>query len=144
MPKKADTHIQNTAPGPPMKMAPVTPAMLPVPTVPARAVVTAWKGDRLLPWSCTSFFRNREPTVFFIMYPNQRTWTQPVRNVRYTPVPTSRASMMGPHTKPLTALSKLNKPSIHSLLCGQTKKGPGRYPQPKEKAQPGGTQAPPF
>ena len=64
MPKKADTHIQNTAPGPPMKMAPVTPAMLPVPTVPARAVVTAWKGDRLLPWSVWPFLRNREPTVF--------------------------------------------------------------------------------
>ena len=67
MPKKADTHIQNTAPGPPMKMAPVTPAILPVPTVPARAVVTAWKGDRLLPWSLLPFRLNREPTVFFIM-----------------------------------------------------------------------------
>ena len=42
IPKKAANHIQKTAPGPPVKMAPVTPAMLPVPTVPARAVVTAW------------------------------------------------------------------------------------------------------
>ena len=32
MPKSADTHIQNTAPGPPKMIAPVTPAMLPVPT----------------------------------------------------------------------------------------------------------------
>ena len=66
MPKNADTHIQKAAPGPPTKMAPVTPAMLPVPTVPARAVVTAWKGDRLLPWSLFDL-RNREPTVCFIM-----------------------------------------------------------------------------
>ena len=66
MPKKADTHIQNTAPGPPMKMAPVTPAILPVPTVPARAVVTAWKGERLLPWSLSDFWK-REPTVCFMI-----------------------------------------------------------------------------
>ena len=44
MPKNAATHIQNTAPGPPMMMAVVTPTMLPVPTVAARAVETAWNG----------------------------------------------------------------------------------------------------
>ena len=32
MPKKAETHIQNSAPGPPMEIAPVTPRMLPGPT----------------------------------------------------------------------------------------------------------------
>ncbi len=43
MPKKALTHIQKTAPGPPTVMAVATPTMLPVPTVLARAVETAWK-----------------------------------------------------------------------------------------------------
>ena len=32
MPKKAETHIQNNAPGPPMEIAPVTPKILPGPT----------------------------------------------------------------------------------------------------------------
>ena len=66
IPKKAANHIQKTAPGPPVKMAPVTPAMLPVPTVPARAVVTAWNGDKLFPWSLSDFLK-REPTVFFMI-----------------------------------------------------------------------------
>ena len=56
MPKKAATHIQKTAPAPPVKMAPVTPAMLPVPTVPARAVVTASKAEMFAPSSFGSFF----------------------------------------------------------------------------------------
>ena len=30
MPSRAEHHIQNTAPGPPMAIAPATPAMLPV------------------------------------------------------------------------------------------------------------------
>ena len=41
MPSRAEHHIQNTAPGPPMAIAPATPAMLPVPTVAASAVHTA-------------------------------------------------------------------------------------------------------
>lgn len=32
MPKNADSHIQNSAPGPPVEIAPVTPMMLPGPT----------------------------------------------------------------------------------------------------------------
>jgi hypothetical protein len=42
MPKKAETHIQKIAPGPPMPMAVATPAILPVPMVAARAVESAW------------------------------------------------------------------------------------------------------
>ena len=72
MPKKAETHIQNTAPGPPTKIAPVTPAMLPVPTVPASAVVTAWKGVRFLPLSLL-FFLKMLPMVLRMMKPNLRT-----------------------------------------------------------------------
>ena len=48
MPRKAMTHIQNTAPGPPIRMAPATPTMLPVPTVAARAVHRLWNWEMLL------------------------------------------------------------------------------------------------
>ena len=44
MPTSAVHHIQNSAPGPPMKIAVATPAMLPVPTVAARQVISAWNG----------------------------------------------------------------------------------------------------
>lgn len=37
LPRKVITHIQNTAPGPPMPMAVATPAILPVPTRPDMA-----------------------------------------------------------------------------------------------------------
>jgi hypothetical protein len=40
-PTKAEIHIQNTAPGPPKKMAVATPAMDPVPMVEAKAVAKA-------------------------------------------------------------------------------------------------------
>lgn len=45
-PNETEIHIQKTAPGPPIAIAPTTPAILPVPTVAARAVQTAWKGVR--------------------------------------------------------------------------------------------------
>ena len=41
IPKKALIHIQNIAPGPPEAMAVAAPAMLPVPTCAAMAVVKA-------------------------------------------------------------------------------------------------------
>ena len=41
MPKKAVTHIQKMAAGPPRKIAKATPPMFPVPTVPDNAVVNA-------------------------------------------------------------------------------------------------------
>jgi hypothetical protein len=70
IPNRADSHIQNTAPGPPTAIAPVTPAMLPVPTVAARAVVTAWNGvTSPLPACC---FLNILPTVFFMAWWNLR------------------------------------------------------------------------
>ena len=40
--EKAMTHIQNTAPGPPLRMAVATPTMLPVPMVDASAVHRLW------------------------------------------------------------------------------------------------------
>ena len=41
MPKKAENHIQNTAPAPPAAMAVATPTMFPVPIVAASAVASA-------------------------------------------------------------------------------------------------------
>ena len=42
MPTRALTHIQNTAPAPPMAIAIATPAMLPIPTVAATTEASAW------------------------------------------------------------------------------------------------------
>ena len=43
MPTRPVIHIQKSAPGPPAAMAVATPAMFPVPTVAASAVIRAWK-----------------------------------------------------------------------------------------------------
>ena len=43
MPTSPVIHIQKSAPGPPAAMAVATPAMFPVPTVAANAVIRAWK-----------------------------------------------------------------------------------------------------
>ena len=61
MPSRAEHHIQNTAPGPPMAIAPATPAMLPVPTVAASAVHTAWNG--VIAPSEASFLRKMRPMI---------------------------------------------------------------------------------
>jgi hypothetical protein len=42
--KRASSHIQKIAPGPPIESAVATPAILPIPTVLANAVLAAWKG----------------------------------------------------------------------------------------------------
>jgi len=44
-PRKATIHIQKIAPGPPKPIAVATPAILPVPTRPDSAMVSAWKDD---------------------------------------------------------------------------------------------------
>ena len=44
IPTSAVIHIQNTAPGPPKKIAVATPAILPVPMVAASAVIKALNG----------------------------------------------------------------------------------------------------
>ena len=63
IPRIAEIHIQNTAPGPPIAIAPATPAIFPVPTVPARAVQTAWKG--VMEPSEASFLLKILPSVVF-------------------------------------------------------------------------------
>ena len=64
MPKKAMTHIQKIAPGPPVRIAPLAPTMLPVPTCAAMAVARAWKED--MPAACFLPERLSSPKVFFI------------------------------------------------------------------------------
>ncbi len=44
-PMNAISHIQNTAPGPPIAIAVPTPAMLPTPTREAAEMVNAWNAD---------------------------------------------------------------------------------------------------
>ena len=54
-PKRAMTHIQKTAPGPPTKMADATPARLPVPTRLESDTAKAWKEPIFLRWASASF-----------------------------------------------------------------------------------------
>ena len=44
-PRKAISHIQNTAPGPPSAIAVATPPMLPMPTRPARDIMSDWNDE---------------------------------------------------------------------------------------------------
>ena len=64
MPIRAVIHSQNMVPGPPSVMAVVIPAMLPVPTVPASAVLMAWKG--VISPSLASVLVKTLPRVFFM------------------------------------------------------------------------------
>ena len=74
MPKNAMIHIQKIAPGPPMRIAPQAPTMLPVPTCAATAVASALNSPK----------KRRQPS------PKQRTCTNFVRMVKYRPAPRSR------------------------------------------------------
>ena len=85
MPKKAITHIQNIAPGPPVSIAPEAPTMLPVPTWAAIAVARAWK--ELMPLSCFSPLSLRLPNTFFMPSPKQRTCTKLVFMEYQRPTP---------------------------------------------------------
>ena len=44
-PRKPETHIQNTAPGPPKAIAVATPPMLPMPTRPDSDIISDWKEE---------------------------------------------------------------------------------------------------
>ena len=88
MPKKAMIHIQKMAPGPPTRIAPQEPTMLPVPTWAAMAVVRAWK--ELKPPFCAPPRMEKLPKTRRIPSPKQRTCTKRVRIEKNKPVPTSR------------------------------------------------------
>ena len=63
MPIRADTHIQNRAPGPPAVSAVATPAILPVPTVAASAVQTDWNWLIPFPFPVPSSFLDASPDI---------------------------------------------------------------------------------
>ena len=84
IPKIALTHIQKIAPGPPIAIAPATPARFPVPTVAARAVHSALNGDTPPSVSLLPFNVLRKSLSAF---GSNRNCTNPVRMVRYRPTP---------------------------------------------------------
>ena len=88
MPKNAMIHIQKIAPGPPMRIAPQAPTMLPVPTCAATAGASAW--NELMPDLCFSPLRLNSPKKRRQPSPKQRTCTNFVRMVKYRPAPRSR------------------------------------------------------
>ena len=92
MPKKAMIHIQKMAPGPPVRMAPEAPTMLPVPTCAAMAVASAWKEVMPLFWAPPRRFIS--PKNFFIPSPKQRTCTNRVLMEYHRPTPISRKMRM--------------------------------------------------
>ena len=88
MPKKAMIHIQKMAPGPPVRMAPLAPTMLPVPTWAAMAVARAWK--ELIPLLCLSPRSVRLPKTLRMPSPKQRTCTKRVLTEYHRPTAISR------------------------------------------------------
>ena len=92
MPKKAITHIQKIAPGPPIRIAPEAPTMLPVPTCAAMAVASAWKELMPLLWRLPRSVRL--PKTRRIPSPKQRTCTKRVRMVYHSPTAMRRMTRM--------------------------------------------------
>ena len=88
MPKNEMTHIQNTAPGPPVRMAPATPTMMPVPTCAAMAVASAW--NELMPPPPFLPLSVRLPKTLFQPSLKQRSWTKFVFTVYQMPTPSSK------------------------------------------------------
>ena len=72
-PKKAMTHIQTMAPGPPKPMAVATPPMLPVPTRPDHAIAKAWNEVMPVFWVLSVLNSSRN------ISPKRRTCTKRVR-----------------------------------------------------------------
>ena len=86
-----------------MTIAAATPAMLPVPTVAASAVHSAWNGEiaalsLLCPITC---FLNKLPMVCLTQKPRWLTWKNLVSTVIRMPVPSSSTSPSLTQTKPL-------------------------------------------
>ena len=99
MPKIPAIQHQNTAPGPPRKMAVPTPMMLPVPMVEARAVVSAWNW-LTSPGESGSRVTDRRMPVKVLR------WIKPVRTVINRWVPSSRTIMGMPQIKPSSQFRK--------------------------------------
>ena len=85
-----------------MAIAPATPAILPVPTVPASAVQTAWNG--VIAPSAASFLWNMRPMVVLSAKGNLRICKKPVRTLSSSPTPIMQTIAGTPQTKSLTTL----------------------------------------
>jgi len=86
IPKIAEIHIQNSAPGPPRWIAVATPAMLPTPTVAASAVDSAWKCETS---PCSSLASARRKKANRRAGASLVNWTPPSRAVSQMPVPSN-------------------------------------------------------
>ena len=95
-PIRAMTHIQNTAPGPPIAIAEATPARLPVPTRVATETAKAWNDEMCLflafavcSLTCSSTVSTAESVSNRNISPTIRNCTKRVLNVNHTPQPTN-------------------------------------------------------
>ena len=113
IPKKAASHIQKSAPGPPAFTAVATPTILPVPTVAARAVHKAWK---LLMSPLPVFLAAK---MSFSAMGSLNTCNKFKRMVRRIPVPIKRIIKGGPHTKPFTVVKNSNITTPHIIFRKQ-------------------------
>ena len=133
MPKNAETHIQNTAPGPPVSMAETTPTMLPVPTVPEMAVENASNCETEFTLLSFSFFLPRLLSVGIIVVlsdsPKCLTCKNLVLMLSIRPVPRIRIITGQPHTMPFMTLFTF---SITAKILSNIKY-PSR-PRKKEKS----------
>ena len=112
IPTRAEIHIQKTAPGPPIAIAPETPAMLPVPIEAASAVHIALKGETAP--DLLSVFLKDLPAVFFMMCPNLENWINPSRTLINRPTPIMRIIAGMPQTISLTVRSMPPGPNNNS------------------------------
>ena len=102
-----------------MAIAPATPAILPVPTVPASAVQTAWNG--VIAPSAASFLWNMRPMVVLSAKGNLRICRKPVRTLSSSPTPIMQTIAGTPQTKSLTTLlmaAIVSKNMGESILSG--------------------------
>ena len=113
MPKKALSHIQKMAPGPPEAIAVAAPAMFPVPTCAATAVASDW--NELMPsFPALSPCRRILPKTALRPCRNLRTWTNFSRMVNQIPVPHRSTSKIASHIQVFTVLTKEVSPFMKS------------------------------
>ena len=108
-PMRAISHIQNTAPGPPMAMAVATPARLPVPTRVATLTAKAWNDEICLLWpffslTCSLTVLTAESVSKRNISPTIRNCTNLVRQVNQSPQPISATIRMLFHSQSLTTV----------------------------------------
>ena len=113
IPTSAVHHIQNNAPGPPIKIAVATPAILPVPIVAESEVINALKG-LISPFIDLSLSGIRPDQSSLKPVPNFKIGISFKPTERNRPTPKIMTSMGTPHTKPLIILTNSVIPSIQT------------------------------